>query len=206
MNDQEFYYWGKMANEARTNALKDLRASGENWAKILTALLGVTALVGVTLNPTTWDDRSLKVFGSELTELGPLLLLAIFIALAGATWWAYRASQDDPKRVTLDPVSYRQYYADASQTAYDRLKLFHRWLLASAILVGAYTLITLLSKSVPPTTLFEVTAEQGVFCGTLSEGEQGKLIVTTPGKATRSDLTITAVTPVKDCFKRPLPD
>lgn len=210
MNPDETAYWDKLAQAARATALDKLHANASNWVKVLAALLGVLALVGVTLSPAAWDGRELLIRGWDATSAAPTLLTLMFLGLLAATWFANAGSQSPERQMRYDPQGYRDNYLAASTHALRNIRRFRLTLSLTAIPFLLYGLIGL--RATPKDTdrtLFQATTAEGLYCGTLSEQPgTGRMTLTTPGKVVIPDANtgkpvITAVTPVKNCFKRP---
>ncbi|MDR6218615.1 hypothetical protein [Deinococcus soli (ex Cha et al. 2016)] len=210
MTPEETVYWEGLAQAARATALDKLQASASNWVKVLAALLGVLALVGVTLSPTAWDDRQLLIGTWDATRAAPALLVLMFLGLLAATWFANAGAQSTARQMHYDAQGYRADYLAASEDALRNIRSFRRVLLLTALPFLLYGLIGLLSGPKDANlTLFQATTTEGMYCGTLTKDPSTGLLSLTiadnkviPAPGTNLPV-ITALTPVKDCYSSP---
>lgn len=207
MTPEETVYWEGLAGAARATALDKLQASASNWVKVLAALLGVLALVGVTLSPSAWDDRQLLIGTWNATHAAPALLVLMFLGLLAATWFANAGAQSTARQMRYDAQGYRADYLAASEDALRNIQYFRRVLLVTALPFLLYGLIGLLSgPKDAKLTLFQATTTEGMYCGSLTKDSSTGLLslAITADKAIPDPKTkqpvITALTPVEDCF------
>ena len=193
-------YWNNEVDTRRRTQLDDAREAAKSWGQTITVLLGVFATVAFVKGPETFD----KIPGDNAYAVVGLIAVA-GAAAAAAIYLAAIAAQGAPSELKhLD--GWRLYHLVRTRAASvaEQLRASRVLTLVAAVtLLGAMCAAWLASLSARGSAekaeAFLVSAAGETICGTLSRGNDGKLVLERAEQAPVELTDVTQVTKVEAC-------
>jgi hypothetical protein len=202
--EKDYAYWEEQFDTLRRGQLTTVQTSAGNWAKAVTALLGVLGTVTFATGETALSklpkDRDIGWLHPAHTLAGDvklLIVIAFVLALAAAALVSLASGEIFPRsRPNDSPTKLRNRTLSTAKKALIELRIGQGLGVAAILIVLAGSLVVFLTPATnaptEPPTVVAVTTE-GVFCGKL-QGTAAALTV-----AGHSLNNVSAMTVVTAC-------
>ncbi|MDQ2745107.1 MAG: hypothetical protein M3Z66_22810 [Chloroflexota bacterium] len=184
--------WAQLAQQAKVDALSDIRASAGKWGGTIASLTGIFSVIALIKGRT--DITALVTWAQVLIAV--LLLLAVTLAFAAILLAAFAAQGIPVKSIAVNnPRAYQQQYEDQAETAATQLH-WSRYLVApaTALLAVAIGVTWFAPTSTPTGPTVLITEKSGaVFCGSLATNATSGMVLLQPGVVSTRLIPIGAV-------------
>lgn len=168
---EEIRRWDKLVADLPFQELPNIRAGAAKWAGTISALTGVSTVVGLIKG-----DEIGKLTHAMQYLVAVVIFLALALAVAGI-YLAAIASQGSPRLMWTDALSYRTFSKRQARDAVEQLRWSRRAVLGAVLLAACAILLIWFGPKASPTEIKAMVIRKAgtVSCGTLVTDATGNL-------------------------------
>jgi hypothetical protein len=182
------------AIQAELDALKSVRAAATSWAATVSALVGISTILGLLKG----SDALAKLSVPTQIFFAVTFFLTLAFAVASVIYAAL-ASQGTPQYQWSDPDTLLDKTGQSLKDATSQLQTSRRLALIAVIFLALaifFSLFDLFGSGPAGTTVLAVQRSGSVVCGTLTKAQAGQVSLTNNGQSiTLNDVISLTVVP-----------